>query len=659
MASNGTEAMLHFGSLKRPVPLLGELLSALFCDIASGRPHPFVESLKKDFQKIFARVSSEGLGFCTHTLPTLEKAILRSLETKRLETPTAFSRLQGTALPKFLSGLLKDVYYDDGQLRDNVCIASLSEALQVCGLCYKLESPYDSRKGGNGEQLYHPKKVKKVLNNFVEVESELSTQILPEDGESQVLERARSIVSKVMRYFDLDAITPRHSSGSVATGEVGHRKWTFKRIFTKADEVFHHSDYYFASVRHLYDTGDCWEERLTPLFQKMEESITKVVLVPKDSRGPRIISMEPLEIQYLQQGVWREMQKCIERSPLTMGRVNFRSQEINRDLAMQASIDHSYATLDMKEASDRVSFGLVQRLFGGSKEALQALSATRSDGAMLPDGSVVKFHKFAPMGSATCFPVESLVHYALAVAIINHRHKIPIGKIVGRRKSNRRSLVYVFGDDLVIDTRYCASVVEDFPKFGLKLNLDKSFIQGDFRESCGINAYKGVDVSITRWRTPWPSRRLTAEEVSSFCALASLFYQRGYVHVSNTIWKRVEDLLGQKLPTVPIRSRLVHRWHEPSQANVAMERQDVYAASYLAKVARFPLLHTAYRARNYKPRKKEHHQNLEHKAWVTEPIKETEPELCPWSRLLQYLTMGFGAVPVVPRSTLKSRWVAL
>jgi hypothetical protein len=98
--------------------------------------------------------------------------------------------------------------------------------------------------------------------------------------------------------------------------------------------------------------------------------------------------------------------------------------------------------------------------------------------------------KIAPMGSAICFPIMALVHFALIKAILN---RSSIARV------NTRD-VYVYGDDIIVN-RQCVQAIYDYlPLFGMKINTDKSFSRSYFRESCGLHAYKGAEVTPIRFK---------------------------------------------------------------------------------------------------------------------------------------------------------------
>ena len=325
-------------------------------------------------------------------------------------------------------------------------------------------------------------------------------------------------------------IIPRHGPGVVATGEKPWQKRYFKRIYQVCNEVYPIADYFYYNYSHLCD-------RLNELLdlEDLKHGTAKVVLVPKDSRGPRLISCEPLELQWLQQGQMRKIVPHLESHWLTRGHVNFTDQSINQQLALRASSDGSLATLDMKEASDRVSLELVKYLFPA--HWFEALYATRSSETKLPNGQIVRLNKFAPMGSAVCFPVEALIFWALCVSIVSCTRFIPLAKA--------RETIYVYGDDIICSSEDHAAIRQYLPLFDLMVNDDKCCVHMTFKESCGCDAYKGVDVTPTKVRSTW-SPHLDTGTYASWVAYSNAFHSHGYDGAADYI-----ESVIQKIRTTP------------------------------------------------------------------------------------------------------------
>lgn len=525
-----------------------DLLVQLLQDTASRCGIRF-SSFKRDIITLRSRSSSEGLGFFTRSLPSLGKALDRALsDDTHFVCPPAFEHGRHTVLPLFLGVLFEMIFTRDGDvitrwngvsepvplvtILEGNSVARQTEAVrairQISYLLYKLD-------GGCPKSADAA-----VISSFLETE-----QCLPSECDeiphtrlvAQTLENARLLVWKALRGFDPHAIIPRHGPGAVSSGEKMWEKMNFSHYFPKLDEVYPYSDYFYFNFSHLCDELESLEQMDT-----VHTSTAKVVLVPKDSRGPRLISMEPLELQWIQQGLQRSLIQMIE-SPacLASGYVNFTTQEINRDLAcMHSDIPDescpergSFITMDMKDASDRVSLWLIRKLF--PEHVYRCLKACRSERTELPDGHVVTLKKFAPMGSSVCFPVEALTFWAIGV-----------GAILTRQRPNWMKLyktdipeVYVYGDDIILRKEYYSLVTEAYTALHLKVNVDKCCTGRFFRESCGLDAFRLNDVTPVRIKPNIACGKLSPQQYLATVSYINSYKVRGYETTAQFLEDRI------------------------------------------------------------------------------------------------------------------------
>ena len=481
------------------------------------------KSLNRDLFTLRKRVATEGLAFLTKSLPKLGKTFDRALVTGNFNVPLGFKTAKGCAnIPAFLQAYFKLVFDDTGLLLDVASVDAIKHIRQVLYFAYKLELPFSETDES------------RVIENFVTTDREL--ELIDDPLASDILSLAKIITRKVFHDFDHKDIRPRHGPGAVATGEKLDSKWKFSRRYNAIHQVYPYYNYYVVGgARELTDRLS-WYRSL----QRLESGCAKVVLVPKDSRGPRLISCEPLEYQWIQQGLGRKLSRHLEYdSSYTRGRVNFRRQEINRSLAKISSTNQRYATLDLKDASDRVSLAAVRAIFKDCPELLRALEACRTTETKLPDGRVVKLNKYAPMGSALCFPVEAYIFWVIIVSAVIRGKNLPLEK-VGKR-------IFVYGDDIVVPTDWATLSIQGLESVGLLVNEDKSCITGYFRESCGLDAYKGVEVTPVRLRKQWSSQNTDGTALQSYTSLANSLAARGYSSVSDLVWAELESLYG-KMP---------------------------------------------------------------------------------------------------------------
>jgi hypothetical protein len=147
------------------------------------------------------------------------------------------------------------------------------------------------------------------------------------------------------------------------------------------------------------------------------------------------------------------------------------------------------------------------------------------------------------MGSALCFPVEAMVFATIVLCGIEDAL---------RRQMTRKTIhglagkVRVYGDDIIVPAECAEAVVGKLEDFGLRVNTNKSFWTGKFRESCGKEYYAGEDVSIVRVREVLPSRRQDASELISTVSLRNQLYKAGYWRVVDALDHFLEGILSVK-----------------------------------------------------------------------------------------------------------------
>lgn len=326
--------------------------------------------------------------------------------------------------------------------------------------------------------------------------------------------RARAFVSSWLGPCPaLLDLYPKHGPGAVAEGLKQHEKVHIPTYFRQLDAV--------GGVSLLYLNETHMQMEPHPKLKVLKHPITRVISVPKDFSKPRIISAEPCSMQFLQQGVARYMMSVLEsRCPY----LNFRDQSVNALLAQQWQ---HVATLDMSDASDTVSRRIVKQLLPDDWFVL--LSSLRSHFVRMPDGTIVPCRAFAPMGSALCFPVESLIFAAVTGSVLS---MIENGKYLSRQKH----LFRVYGDDIIVPRDSAQAVMAVLRVTGFKPNESKCCYRGLFRESCGAEWWGGDDVTVVRPRSlnaraVMLDRSATMEMPMALHAKA--LYNRGFLRAAN------------------------------------------------------------------------------------------------------------------------------
>jgi hypothetical protein len=305
---------------------------------------------------------------------------------------------------------------------------------------------------------------------------------------------------------------------------------------------------FFPSIEFLQTSFSYWKENQEVNFlEPRDELPVRVVLVPKTLKTPRIIAIEPTAMQYTQQAIMECLLDSLNLKPDSFadfshidGMLGFSDQETNQNLAQLGSSSLSLATLDLSEASDRVSNQLVRLLFGRHPHLHGAVDACRSRKADVPGHGVIRLAKFASMGSALTFPIEAMVF--LTIIFIGIERELNT-QLTRRDVKSLKGSVRVYGDDLIIPVPFVRSVVSALEDFGLQVNRSKSFWNGKFRESCGKEYYDGSDVSVVRFRREFPTHRRHVQEIISLVSFRNQIYEAGYWTTCKWLDTKIRRLL--------------------------------------------------------------------------------------------------------------------
>lgn len=217
----------------------------------------------------------------------------------------------------------------------------------------------------------------------------------------------------------------------------------------------------------------CSRDGRSPTFVRGNRFTT----VPKDCEKDRGIAVEPSINLFYQLGWGRVIRARLGRARLDL--VN--GQTIHRQVARVASIQGTSATIDLSNASDTICKTLVRLLLPW--RWFEVLDALRSPCTLVNNRWVV-LEKFSSMGNGFTFELETLLFAAISKAAL---------AMQGQPCTFGRD-VYVYGDDIIVPTLGAKGVISALQFLGFTVNKEKSFVDGPFRESCGGDYFKGVDV---------------------------------------------------------------------------------------------------------------------------------------------------------------------
>lgn len=232
----------------------------------------------------------------------------------------------------------------------------------------------------------------------------------------------------------------------------------------------------------------------------------RLTFVPKTNDISRTICIEPVLNMFFQQGIRYILE---ERLRQFFGIDVSLQQEKNRTLAQIGSerslldrcseIDKTqYVTIDLSSASDSLGLKMLKSILDRTTYDSLLLYSSRS--CELPDGRSVDLNMISTMGNAFTFPLETILFSSVVLSAAKVSGLEPIfgkslhGTCLISPHGSRLGNFGVFGDDIICPAILARKVLRLLALLGFKVNSDKTFLEGPFRESCGADFYGGVDV---------------------------------------------------------------------------------------------------------------------------------------------------------------------
>jgi len=578
--------------MKSYVLYLQGLYAALLSEVTEYYPSLRRDS-ERDLSRLLSYVDARGLSFLMIDLPDAGKHFDKCLSAgllTRSGLPCQRAYRSKGVIPRLFKGLLQRVFHEDGVLRVDADVAAIRFLRQLYYAAKKVKVSCDDSRTWEHVREYFEIDQEVRLGTLDWDSDELRTDDLGslhigdydsrssaplfhdrgfsdrEGSESlsslwpgfdEVVQRTADIVASTIGGFNPSDWRAKHGPGAVADQRHTSFKYDFPNWPAKLEGFFPMSEFGFANFDHWVEFSRSGE--VDELF-KAHEPPSKLIAVPKTLKGPRLIASEPVAHQWCQQMVKDFLTTRLASSPIA-STIHFRDQRFNQRLAQRASHSQSHATIDLSAASDRLSCWLVERIFRRNPSLVTAFHAARTRWvANTIDKKSPQFHrlrKFSCMGSACTFPVQSYVFSILAVASVLYvRGYTPSIKSIRRIARE----VQVFGDDIIIPIDSWEVLQGLLGYLGLKVNHNKTFGIGKFRESCGVDAYDGHDVTPTYSATyPDVSR---PESIISLVATHNNFIQRGYYGVAKYVKSTVDALKRFSLPHLPIDSG-AFGWYDP------------------------------------------------------------------------------------------------
>ncbi len=537
---------LERGEMKSQVDLLEVLL------LDAGASLGFDPS--RDILTLRRRFEVEGEPFVSIALPRLDDLLLAGLRDGQLPAFTGW--LSRCGYPELFRDLWGHIFERDGVLRVEPSVVAIYWLRQITRAFKKVF------------EVCSADRVEAAVERFVKLDASL-----PSRAEVKTyLDPYAPMVAQILfgKLIGSAMSTPfegKHGPGAVSERLGTNTRWDFKSIGYGVESL--------VGPEFFRPTWESLSQRppLTGIVPARLEA------VPKTAEKPRLISIEPSYNQYVQQAMMQKLRIGLRHAHSIC---SFDDQTPNREMAREGSVHGRNATIDLSDASDRVSLGLVEELFGFNPSFIRYLKLSRSPFVQLPGDELVLLNKFASMGSALTFPVEAMVFTTLVVTSICRAEGsfLPYRvRALGRRGSG----LSVYGDDIIVPVEHTQRVIRALESVGLKVNDSKSFSSGKFRESCGFDGYNGGDVTPIYVRRKFPQNLTEAEGVMSLTSFRNQFWARhGKCFTTDAIDRFLIDKCG--LTKVPDGTDCVGLWVPREEVkpkhirwNVPLQRLETWA----------------------------------------------------------------------------------
>lgn len=270
----------------------------------------------------------------------------------------------------------------------------------------------------------------------------------------------------------------------------------------------------------------------------------RLSFVPKDDKISRSICVEPSLNMFFQLGIG----VILERRLKQFYGVDLSDQpEKNRKLARLGSLGWGQVTIDLSSASDSISLKMLEAVL--PRGIYKILCRVRSPHTSY-DGNQHELYMVSTMGNGFTFPLQT----ALFSCVVRAAARINDYNIVDPRGDHCGNWG-VFGDDIICNRKIAGDVLRLLDILGFTVNPDKTFVEGPFRESCGADFFKGIDIRgvYVKRLTTVQDRYAVINQLNLFSTRTGINLPTAVQYLSKTVrWLPVppacDDSSGIKVP---------------------------------------------------------------------------------------------------------------
>lgn len=356
------------------------------------------------------------------------------------------------------------------------------------------------------------------------------------------------LVDNYLDFFHEGGVGPGVSIGS--QGNDFYSKLFSSRLTATSPRLVY---YYKRYIRCFPEWANAENIRLMSYGEPEIVRGNRLDFVPKNDDISRTICVEPTLNMFAQMG----FDKILRRRLISAFGIDLTYQQFkNRELARKGSIDGSFVTIDLSSASDSISLNMLRSFLPA--DFLCLLEGLRCKETKLPNGTWHSTNMISTMGNGTTFPLQTILFACVVMSAFRLSGLAPIyptGSELGNFGVN--------GDDIVVPAEISLKVLRLLRLLGFSTNMDKTFVEGPFRESCGGDYFEGRNL-----RGVYIRRLSEPQDFYSVVNQLNLFSTRTGILLSRTVqfllkkcrflpvprWEN--DDAGIKLPFACIRKHL-------------------------------------------------------------------------------------------------------
>jgi len=289
--------------------------------------------------------------------------------------------------------------------------------------------------------------------------------------EPLIVDEIRRVIHKVLPDLDHESLSEIASGFCHGPGATTGVRGVGSCVVEKYERKMHHTIQLTPFVDSIL--GPRWSDFLESGEGRCVVEGGRFTTVPKNAKTDRGIMVEPTLNVYVQKGIGRYIRCRLRRFGLDLDH----QSDKNRRLASRAhSKTEPLSTIDLASASDSVTLRLVEKLM--PSDWFRLLMLCRSPRAKFLH-EFRPLQKFSSMGNGFTFELESLIFWAVCKAVV---------------PKSLHDKVAVFGDDIIVPRDYGDEVIQTLEYLGFSVNRAKSFLAGNFFESCGTDWFMGQAV---------------------------------------------------------------------------------------------------------------------------------------------------------------------